>query len=60
MKQIERINISELKEIAGKTFGSMVKADVDVAKKIIVIDAELHAEIRAKITKIVSEVIHEH
>ena len=45
MEQIVKITVAELKEIAGKMFGGMVKADVDVAKKHIVIDAELHADI---------------
>ena len=45
MRQIKKLTIAELKEIAEKTFGGMVKADVDVARKIIVIDAEYHADI---------------
>ena len=45
MKQIKNITIDELKEIATNSFGSMVKADVDVTQKTIVIDAELHADI---------------
>ena len=45
MEQIEKITVAELKDIAGKLFGDMVKADVDVVRKIIVIDAELHADI---------------
>ena len=45
MEQVEKITIARLKEIASKTFGEMVKADVDVNQGIIVIDAELHADI---------------
>ena len=45
MKQIGKITISELKDIASEMYGDMVKADVDVAKRLIVINAELHADI---------------
>ena len=45
MEQIEKITVTRLREIAGKMFGDMVKADVDIARKHIVIDAELHADI---------------
>ena len=45
MKQIDKITLAELKEMAGKMFGAMVKADVDVVQNLIVADAELHADI---------------
>jgi len=45
MKQVEKITLSELKEMAENSFGDMVKADVDVAQGIVVIDAEYHADI---------------
>ena len=45
MMQIEKIPLAELREIADKAFGGMVKADVDVVKELIVIDAELHVDI---------------
>jgi hypothetical protein len=45
MKQVEKITLSELKIMAEKIFGNLVKADVDIAKRIVVIDAELHADI---------------
>jgi len=41
------ITINELKEIANNTFGSMIKAVVDVEKKLIAIDAELHSDLEA-------------
>jgi hypothetical protein len=47
MKQVQKISIAELRELAKKMFGNMVKADVDVARKIVVLDAELHADIEA-------------
>ena len=38
------IELSELKKIAGKQFGTMVKAVVDVEKKTMAIGGELHAD----------------
>ena len=45
MKQINTITVTELREMADQLFGDMVKADVDIARNLIVIDAELHADI---------------
>ena len=45
MMQVQKMTIAQLIDIANKSFGDMVKADVDVTKKLIVIDAELHADI---------------
>ena len=42
---MEKVTLAELRDMAGKMFGDMVKADVDVAQKILVVDAELHADI---------------
>jgi len=39
-----KISIDELKIMAESRFGDLVKAVVDVEKKIMVIDAELHAD----------------
>ncbi|MEK6564092.1 MAG: DUF5674 family protein [Candidatus Omnitrophota bacterium] len=44
MKIVNNILLSELKEMAEKGFGSMVKAVVDVEKEIIAVDAELHSD----------------
>jgi len=41
------ITIAELKEIANNTFGDMVKAVIDVKKKLVTIDAELHSNLEA-------------
>jgi len=41
------ITIEEVKEIARNNFGSLVKAVVDVEKKLIAIDAELHSDLEA-------------
>jgi len=45
MKQVDKITVAELREMSEKMFGGLVKADVDVAQKLIVVDAELHADI---------------
>jgi hypothetical protein len=45
MKIIDKeITIQELKEMAEKMFGNLVKAVVDVEKEIMAVDAELHAD----------------
>ena len=40
----ENIGIDELTEMSSKMFGNLVKAVVDVEKKILVVDAELHSD----------------
>lgn len=42
MKIITKISINELKNMANKMFGELVKADVDVAKRIVIIDMPMH------------------
>jgi hypothetical protein len=45
MKIIDKeIAIQELRKMAQETFGNMVKAVVDVKRKIMAVDAELHAD----------------
>ncbi len=44
MKQVETISVKELHELAENMYGSIVKAVVDIEKKIIVIDAEMHVD----------------
>ena len=44
MKQVDRISIAKLKEMAQKMYGSIVKADVDIAKGIAIVDMGLHAD----------------
>jgi len=43
----EPITIEELKRIALDTFGDMVKAVVDVQRRLVAVDAELHADLEA-------------
>lgn len=44
MKVVDTISLTELSEMAEKMYGTLVKADVDVAKKIVVVDMEMHAD----------------
>ena len=45
MMQVDKITLPQLREMTVGMFGGMVKANVDVAKNIMVADAELHADI---------------
>lgn len=40
----EKISLNELDEMAKNMFGNLVKAVVDIEKKIMVVDGELHAD----------------
>ena len=42
-----KISVSVLREMAGKMFGNLVKAVVDVEKGIMAVDGELHADEQA-------------
>ena len=42
MKIIEKISLAELKVMAQKMFGEIVKADVDIAKVIVILDMPMH------------------
>jgi hypothetical protein len=41
------INLGKLEEMAQKMFGNFVKAVVDIEKKTMAVDAELHADLEA-------------
>ena len=43
----ETLTIKELNQMASDSFGDMVKAVVDVAREILVVDAELHSDLEA-------------
>jgi Protein of unknown function (DUF5674) len=46
MKKVDdKITVAELSEIAQKMYGDLVKAVVDINKRDLVIDAEMHADI---------------
>ena len=40
----KKVSLKEIKKVAGDKFGDLVKAVVDVDKKIMVIDGELHSD----------------
>jgi Protein of unknown function (DUF5674) len=44
MKQVVRITVTELTAMAEKMYGNMVKGVVDIEKKILVLDAEMHVD----------------
>ena len=44
MKIVDKISVIELKVMAQKMDGSLVKADVDIAKKLVIIDMPMHFE----------------
>lgn len=44
MKQVEKISVSELKEMAKKMYGLIVKADVDVIRELVVMDMGMHVD----------------
>ena len=45
MKIIEqKISIEELKELTKKMYGNLVKADVDIAKGLLIVDMAMHAD----------------
>lgn len=44
MKVVEAISIGELSAMAEKMYGTMVKADVDIAKNIFIVDMGMHAD----------------
>lgn len=52
MKLIDKpIQVTELKNITIKMFGGLVKAVVDIEKKVMVIDASMHADEEAFLLK---------
>ena len=44
MKIVDTITLAELRPMADRMYGTIVKADVDIAKKIVVIDMDMHAD----------------
>jgi hypothetical protein len=44
MKVVDHISIAELSTMAEKMYGTLVKADVDIAKHILIIDMGMHAD----------------
>jgi len=44
MKQVKAISVKELQTLAENMYGNIVKAVVDIDKKLLVIDAEMHVD----------------
>lgn len=44
MKMVTGISITELRRLAENMYGNLVKADVDVARRRVMLDMELHAD----------------
>jgi len=44
MKVVDKISVTELQEMAQKMDGNIVKADVDIVKKIVIVDMPMHFE----------------
>lgn len=44
MRMVQQISVSDLKEMAEKMFGNMVKADVDIRKRLVIVDMEMHVD----------------
>jgi hypothetical protein len=44
MKQVKKITISELTQMALAMYGNLVKAVVDINQNVMVVDAEMHAD----------------
>ncbi len=42
MKVVKKISLNELREMAEKMFGELVKADIDVAQRLVIIDMPMH------------------
>lgn len=51
MKQVERLSVQELRDMAKKMYGTLVKADVDIARGILLVDMEMHADGEAFLLK---------
>ena len=52
------LRFEELKQMAARMFGDLVKAVVDVDRELIAVDAELHADLEAALLKDGSEQRH--
>jgi hypothetical protein len=44
MKIVDSVSLAELQKMAGKMYGTLVKADVDIVKKLLLVDMEMHAD----------------
>ncbi len=44
MKELDKITVTQLKQMAEKMFEGIVKADVDIAKGVVVFDMPMHVD----------------
>jgi len=44
MKQVDTITVDELTDMAQKMYGNLVKGVVDIQKKLLVVDVEMHVD----------------
>ncbi|MCL2882376.1 MAG: DUF5674 family protein [Coriobacteriia bacterium] len=44
MKAVENISLAELTEMSERMYGELVKAVVDIERKVVVVDADMHAD----------------
>lgn len=44
MKQVDKISVTELKKMTEKMFEGLVKADVDIDRKTVVVDMPMHSD----------------
>lgn len=44
MKQVSTITIADLVPLAARMYGTLVKADVDVVERLVVVDMDMHAD----------------
>jgi len=51
MQLLTRISLSELKNMAAAMYGNLIKADVDVSKRLVIADMEMHADGEAELLK---------
>ncbi len=49
MKIVDKISVTQLKEMAGKMYGTLVKADIDIEKGIVIVDMGMHADGEAQL-----------
>ncbi len=49
MQILQRTSIDELRELALSMYGNMIKADVDVVKRVVIADMEMHADGEAEL-----------
>lgn len=49
MKLVETITVAELQDMAENMYGGLVKADVDIVRKVVIVDMEMHADGEARL-----------